>query len=505
MNPLARPIALAVIGLSMMAGIHSFAAEAEEGFKPLFNGKDLSGWEGNPNFWSAKEGMIQGQTTAEKPTSGNTFLIWRAGTVDDFELKWSFRMVGGNSGIQYRSKDLGNFVMGGYQADFEAGDTYSGILYEERGARGIMGERGQKVEWDVEGKKHVLGSVGNSEKIQAGIKKEGWNDYHITVQGNHMIHRINGLTTVDVVDNDPKHQVFSGLLGLQLHAGPPMLVQFKDLRIKRTQLTDNRKKIVLVAGTPSHGKGDHEFNAGVQLLHKALTGVPGILSTYYLNGWPKDVSAFDNADEVLIYSDGGGGHPAVQGQHLAELDKLADQGVGMAFAHYGVEVPKDRGGKEFLKWAGGYFEEYWSVNPTWEADITSLPKHEVTLGVKPFKIMDEWYYNMRFREGMKGVTPVLTATPPDSTRAGKNDAHGGNDFVRGNKGRAEHLAWVSENPNGQRGFGFTGGHYHKNWGDDNFRKLVLNALVWTAHGKVPADGVNSAVTADELSKNLDPK
>ncbi len=483
----------------------SQAADSDgDGFKPIFNGKDLNGWEGNTNFWSVKDGMIQGQTTPENPTKGNTFLIWRAGTVDDFEFRWSFRMVGGNSGVQYRSKDFGNHVAGGYQADFEAGDTYSGILYEERGPRGIMAERGQKVVWGKDGKKTVLGSVGDSKAIQAAIKKEGWNEYRILVQGNHIIHTINGLTTVDVTDEDPKNQVFSGILALQLHAGPPMLVQFKDLKLKRLKLSDNRKKIVLVAGKASHSHGEHEFNAGVQLLHKCLTGQKGVLSTFYLSGWPLDVTAFDNADSILFYADGGGGHPAIQGDRLATLDALADKGVGMSFAHYGVEVPKERGGKEFLKWAGGYFEMHWSINPHWEASMT-LPNHAVTRGVRPFVIRDEWYYNMRFRPEMKGVNPVAIAIAPDSTRQGADSPHGGNKFVRDQRGtnRPEVLGWVSEGAN--RGFGFTGGHFHKNWADDNFRKLVLNALVWTAHVEVPAEGILSTVTAEDLAKNLDPK
>src|SRR4051812_13800524 len=115
-----------------IAGAHLlFAADAGGDFKAIFNGKDLSGWEGNPKFWSVKGGCIVGQTTPENPTQANTFLIWRAGTVDDFVVRFSYRIVGGNSGLQYRSKDLGDWVMGGYQGDIEAGKTFSGILYEE--------------------------------------------------------------------------------------------------------------------------------------------------------------------------------------------------------------------------------------------------------------------------------------------------------------------------------------------------------------------------------------
>jgi type 1 glutamine amidotransferase len=258
-----------------------------------------------------------------------------------------------------------------------------------------------------------------------------------------------------------------------------------------------------VAGTPSHGKGDHEFNAGVQLLAKALEKQTNVLATYVLNGWPKDPTAFDNADAVLFYMDGGGGHAAIQGDHIQQLDALAKKGVGIAMAHYAVEVPKDKGGPEWMRWTGGYFETFYSVNPTWEADFKTLPEHPITRGVKPFKIRDEWYYNMRFADS--GVSYILTAVPPDSTRNGKDDAHGGNEFVRSHKDRPEHMMWCIERPDGGRGFGFTGAHYHKNWSDENFRKVFLNALLWVAKAEVPPNGVESVITPEDLAKNLDPK
>lgn len=257
-----------------------------------------------------------------------------------------------------------------------------------------------------------------------------------------------------------------------------------------------------MAGTPSHGKGEHEFNAGVQLMHQALASQPNVLSAYYLNGWPKDPTAFDNADAILFYMNGGGAHAAIQDDHLKILDGLAGKGVGIACAHYGVEVPKEKGGAEFLRWIGGYFETDYSVNPTWEANFTQLPEHPITRGVKPFKIRDEWYYNMRFA---KEAVPILTAVPPDSTRQGADSTHGGNAFVRNNKGRPEHLAWSIERPDGGRGFGFTGGHYQKNWGNENFRKLFLNALLWVAKAEVPPNGVESHVSEEDLLKNWDPK
>jgi type 1 glutamine amidotransferase len=267
------------------------------------------------------------------------------------------------------------------------------------------------------------------------------------------------------------------------------------------------KKIVLVAGRPSHGPGEHEHRAGCLLLEKCLNKVAGIQAIVVTNGWPKDESVFAGAAAVLFYADGGGGHPAIQGDHLQAIGALMKKGVGMACIHYAVEVPKEKGGPEFLDWIGGYFEMNWSVNPHWDGDFKDLPKHPITRGVQPFKIRDEWYYHMRFREGMNGVTPLLTALPPESSLGRSDGTHSGNPAVREaiKKGEPQHVAWASERSDGGRGFGFTGAHFHRNWGNENFRKLVLNAIVWVAKAEVPANGVECAVTDDDLKQNLDLK
>jgi hypothetical protein len=213
---------------------------AEQGFLQIFNGKDLSGWDGNPKLWSVKDGAITGQTTAANPAPGNTFLVWTNGTVADFELRCSFKLTPGdekgfaNSGIQYRSKvvDPVNWVVGGYQADMEAGPTYTGILYEER-FRGIMALRGEKVVWDKDDKKQVVGSVGDAAAIEASLKKGDWNDYVIIAKGNHLQQFVNGHQTIDVTDECEAKRAMSGVLALQLHAGPPMMAQFRNLRIKK--------------------------------------------------------------------------------------------------------------------------------------------------------------------------------------------------------------------------------------------------------------------------------
>lgn len=266
------------------------------------------------------------------------------------------------------------------------------------------------------------------------------------------------------------------------------------------------KKIVMVAGKPSHGPGDHEFNAGSSLLQKCLRDVPGVRVVVHNNGWPSDPNAFDGADAIFLYMDGGGGHPAIQSDRLSQLRELAKKGVGIGCAHYAVEVPAGEPGEAFKKLIGGHYEHQFSVNPMWTPEFKSFPQHPITRGVKPFSIRDEWYFNMRFRPGMKGVTPILVAKPSDDVRDGPYvHPRGPYPHIVADSGRDEIMMWAVERDDGGRGFGFTGGHIHTNWGNDNFRKVVLNALLWIAKVDVPSDGVQSTVTADDLQKNLDPK
>jgi type 1 glutamine amidotransferase len=268
------------------------------------------------------------------------------------------------------------------------------------------------------------------------------------------------------------------------------------------------KKIVLIAGPQSHGPGEHEHRAGCLLLKACLDKVPGYSSVVHSNGWPQNPDqAFAGADTIVIYSDGGGGHPFLSGDRLQDLDKLMKKGVGMVAIHYAVEPTKEKGQKEFLDWIGGAFEIHHSVNPHWMAEFKELPKHPITQGVSPFKIQDEWYFYMRFRDGMKGVTPILSAVAPMSTMSRKDGPHEGNPEVRESvkRGDKQHMAWAAERDDGGRGFGFTGAHFHKNWGNDDFRKLVLNAISWTAKADVPQQGIPSQVPPEDLKKNLDPK
>ncbi|MBL9171169.1 MAG: ThuA domain-containing protein [Verrucomicrobiales bacterium] len=266
------------------------------------------------------------------------------------------------------------------------------------------------------------------------------------------------------------------------------------------------RNLVLIAGKPSHGPLDHEFRAGSLLLQKCLAKVPGLHVEVHTNGWVNDPAVLDRADAVMIYADGGGGHPAIQGNHPELLKKLVQRGAGLAFAHYGVEVPATNGGALFHEWIGGYYEHLYSVNPMWKPEYTSFPHHSITRGVKAFAVTDEWYFNMRWRPDMKGVTPILVAKPSDKVRGGPYVyPPGPYEHIKAASGRDEVMMWAMQRADGGRGFGFTGGHRHLNWGDDNYRRVVLNALLWISRVEVPEGGVESSVTEDDLMQNLDPK
>ncbi|HUU22333.1 MAG TPA: ThuA domain-containing protein, partial [Phycisphaerae bacterium] len=341
-----------------------------------------------------------------------------------------------------------------------------------------------------------------------------WNDYRIVAQGFHFTHTINGQKMSECIDEDKEVRREDGLVALQLHAGPPMKVQFRNIRIKKLaaesgkkvqRMKDAReKKIALIAGRQSHGYGGHEHKAGCMLLAKYLGQLPGVECKVYTGGWPKDPKVLEDVDAIVLFSDGGGGNPIIP--HLEEVAPLMKKGVGLACLHYAVEVPKGKAGEALLAWTGGYFEPFWSVNPHWKGEFKKFPEHPVTRGVKPFAIDDEWYYHMRFPEGMKNVTPVLTAIPPDSTRERPDGPHSGNPTVRARKGMPEHLGWVIERPDGGRGFGFTGGHWQWNWACDSFRTLVLNGIAWIAKIEIPAGGIPSKTpTWEELEANQDYK
>jgi hypothetical protein len=218
---------------SYAAGEPALQSTVEPGFTSIFNGKDLTGWEGDTRLWSVKNGVIRGRTTLFKPAFPNTFLIWRGGKVKNFVLKTKFRILSGNSGVQYRSRDLGRWRVSGYQAEICNKQGKVGFLYDERG-RGWMARVGQFMLVDHDGKKRVISNVADRKALmKAGYyEKKNWNEYTIIARGNHLVHILNGHQTIEMIDNDTKNRDMEGILALQIHFGPPMVVEFKDIRIK---------------------------------------------------------------------------------------------------------------------------------------------------------------------------------------------------------------------------------------------------------------------------------
>lgn len=485
--------------------------------RPIFDGQTLTGWKpwaGDEQFWRVENGAIVAESTEANPCDHNSFLLWDHGEVDDFELKLKFRITGSdaaNSGIQFRGvlRDDGHVV--GYQADIDKKGQWVGCLYDEAMPRTLLARRGQKVTIRSN-EDRTAEEAGNSDELFSHVKPDDWNEYSIKAIGNVITLAINGHQTVQVIDEDPAGLDRYGKLALQLHSGPPMKIEFKEIQLQRFPMTEGWKKIVFVAGTPSHGYFSHEHNAGCLLLAEKLNaaakehGVKAV-ATVYTNGWPKDPTAMDNVDCVVSYCDGGGRH--YLNDRLDDFDHLAmEHGIGLVCIHYAVETTAGTCGDHFLEWMGGFFEPHWSVNPHWTASFDMLPEHPITRGVKPFEINDEWYYHMRFVPGMQGVTPILTDMPPRETLSRPDGPHSGNPHVRAavlERMEPQHVAWAYERPgNKGRGFGFTGGHFHQNWQNDDFRKTVLNAIVWAANGEVPADGVPSATpTQEEMEANQD--
>lgn len=211
-----------------------------DGMQPIFNGKDLSGWDGDPRLWSVKDGAIRGETTPENAAKGNTFLIWKDGGTKDFDLRLTFRSTNtNNSGIQYRSKHIteGNvrnpWVVRGYQHEIRNENVFpnvSGFIYDEGGRRGRICLAGEKAVWQ-DGKKKVLDTLITADEFKELFKLDDWNDVVIIAKGNHIRHYMNGRLILDFTD-DPKLALTDGILALQLHAGRPMWVEFKDIRIK---------------------------------------------------------------------------------------------------------------------------------------------------------------------------------------------------------------------------------------------------------------------------------
>jgi hypothetical protein len=208
------------------------SAKAADEPQSIFNEKDLTGWEGDPKVWSVEDGAIVGRTTADAPIKDNTFLIWKDGELGDFRLTLEYKIEGGNSGVQYRSKvvDPEKWIVGGYQADIDSKPVYTGILYDERG-RGILANRGERVTID-RGGKPMATRFADASELMKSVNSGDWNEYVIEARGPHLRHTINGKLMSETTDNDSEKSVASGILALQVHQGPPMTVRFRKFRLE---------------------------------------------------------------------------------------------------------------------------------------------------------------------------------------------------------------------------------------------------------------------------------
>jgi hypothetical protein len=220
---------------SLFASLSSIGDAADSGFVKLFNGADLSGWKGDAEYWSVQDGAITAKTTADSKLTKekyNTFLVWQGGQPADFELRFKYKIVGGNSGVCYRSKviDEAKYIVSGYQADIDASPKYTGMNYEEKG-RTFLAQRGEKVTIGGDGKKEVE-KFGDPAELQSKVKNEDWNEYRVVAKGNHLQHYINGVLMSEVIDNQKDKAATSGVIALQAHAGFAMTIQFKDLELK---------------------------------------------------------------------------------------------------------------------------------------------------------------------------------------------------------------------------------------------------------------------------------
>ena len=259
-----------------------------------------------------------------------------------------------------------------------------------------------------------------------------------------------------------------------------------------------RNLIVIIAGGPSHFYGEHEYRAGALLIRDALAEAQGRFEVVVERGWPDDPEAFERAAAIVLSMDGRSGHLALP--HLDQLDALMSQGVGLLALHWAVHVPRGAAGDAFQRWIGGYYETDYSTNPKWRARLKLAAGHPISRGVPEVEIFDEWYFNIRFPNGMgmgmgmEEIVPIATAVPSDDDRSRVSSLlpwARPPEAVREASGRRETLVWAVERPDGGRGVGFTGGHSHWNFGDDAFRQLLLNSVIWVAGGEVPEAGVPS--------------
>lgn len=441
---------------------------------PLFDGRSLEGFiqRNGTATYRVEDGCLVGRTSEGSP---NSFLCTRS-TFADFELKFEVKVDDElNSGVQIRSASRPDFQNGrvhGPQVEIAVNGS-AGCIYGEALGTGWL-------------------SGPSEDPVKRGAFKRGeWNHYRVRAVGNRIQTWVNGVPIVDF--EETRSGLKRGFIGFQVHAIPrgqgPFEVRWRNIMIR--DLT--RRKVVFIGAAGGHGGEAHQHLAGNHLFAEVLRHSGYRFETVECDGYPEDPAVLADADAVVFYCNGGGGHLVMP--HLDAFDALVRRGLGVVCLHYAVEVPKGRPGELMQRWIGGYFETDWSVNPVWTAQFKSLPTHSITRGVVPFTLRDEWYYHMRFVPDMRGVTPILSAYPPRETLNRPDGPHENNPHVREAiaRGEIQHVAWAFERPDewgGGRGFGFTGGHWHRNWQNPNMRTIVANAIAWVAGTPIPTWGLH---------------
>jgi type 1 glutamine amidotransferase len=285
-------------------------------------------------------------------------------------------------------------------------------------------------------------------------------------------------------------------------AAPQAVDPYDQSKVPIEVDTTNPKlaKVVLVAGTPSHPPGAHEYLATQAVLARLLEQTPGVFPVIVRDSWPRNPKVFEGARSIVWYTDGVKNHPLLQPEKAAVIQRHIDKGGGFVALHYALNMTSELGPRA-LPWLGGYHDMEYSGGHggiKWTARITALPRHPITRGVKPFTLEDEWYFDERFVPDRKGITPLLQAIPPEELRAKSADA-------RKYPGRAEVLAWAYDRPGGGRSFAVTTPHTHQDWTEESLRRLVVNGILWTAKVEVPSGGAKVALDPADLKKNLDDK
>ena len=371
-------------------------------------------------------------------------------------------------------------------------------------------------------------SVGKSTTLVATVSHHPHGDWELIVRVNGDIISRQEVSSKTTTDEWLTHKVdlskYAGkTIDIQLENAPTgwhnEWAYWKSVRLHMAAITDpapapaptkaakpkTGKKIVFISGKRSHGRMQHEHRAGNILAAKRLNAAGLGIEAVVLDdiGYPKDPSVLDDADSIVIFCTGHRGH--VLNPNLDAFDTLMKQGKGVVMIHWATEAISGDPGDKFLEWMGGFCDLNWSVNPHWAPNF-KRQDHAIWNGVADFSVDDEWYYHMRFVEDRTGFTPILTDLPPAKTLKRKDGARSGNPHVRAAvaNGESQHVAWAYERKDGGRGFGFTGGHNHVSWLNDGYRKILLNAIAWTAGVELPANGIDSPrPDKTEIESNLD--